>query len=429
MNTLTILVVGGGGREHALWWALAKSPRTGTLICAPGNAGTAALAENIRIRVSDIDGLVALARDRAVDLVIVGPEEPLSLGLADRLEAEGIPVFGPSQAAAQIETSKRWAKGIMAEAGVPTARYVAVNDLADGMIALGRFTFPVVVKADGLAAGKGVVIVNSYEEGVMALTALLEERSLGSAAATVLIEEHLAGPEVSILAVTDGEAIRILAPSCDHKRAFDHDLGPNTGGMGAYAPTSLVGDALMYEIEQTILRPTIEAMRAWGAPMRGVLYAGLMLTAEGPKVLEFNARFGDPEAQVVLPLLETDLAELLLAAATGTLGEQPPITTRSGAAVGVVMASAGYPGPYRTGLPITGIPEAEHVALVFQAGTAPGADGGVVTAGGRVLTVVGHGATIAEAQLLAYAGCEAIQFDGAFYRTDIGRKETQSALW
>jgi phosphoribosylamine--glycine ligase len=423
MNDLTILVVGGGSREHALCWALAKSPRTGALLCAPGNAGTATLAENVAIRVSDIGGLVALARERQVDLVVVGLEEPLSLGLADRLEEAGISVFGPSQAAAQIETSKRWAKGIMAEAGVPTARYVAVTDLADGMVALGRFTFPVVVKADGLAAGKGVVIVNSYEEGVMALTALLEERTLGTAAATVLIEEHLTGPEVSILAITDGEAIRILPPSCDHKRAFDNDLGPNTGGMGAYAPTSLVGEALLFEIEQEILRPTIDAMRARGTPMRGVLYAGLMLTADGPKVLEFNARFGDPEAQVVLPLLETDLAELLLAAATGRLADAPPIAIKPGAAVGVVMASGGYPGPYRTGLAITGIAEAERDALVFQAGTTTSADGQTVTTGGRVLTVVGQGATMAEAQLLAYAGCEQIQFEGAFYRTDIGRKE------
>ena len=425
MNGLTILVGGGGGREHALCWSLAQSPRTGRLICTPGNVGTTALAENAPIRISDIDGLVALARDRAVDLVVVGPEEPLSLGLADRLDEAGIAVFGPSRAAAQIETSKQWAKGIMAEAGVPTARFVAVTDLAEGMVALGRFSFPVVVKADGLAGGKGVVIVNTYEEGVMALTALLEDRKLGGAAAMVLIEEHLTGPEVSILAITDGEAIRMLPPSCDHKRAFDNDLGPNTGGMGAFAPTSLIGETLKYEIEQTIVRPTIDAMRARGAPMRGVLYAGLMLTADGPKVLEFNARFGDPETQVVLPLIENDLVELLYAAATRTLGDQPPIVVRDGATVGVVIASGGYPGPYRTGLPITGVAEAEREALVFHAGTSRGNNGNPVTSGGRVLTVVGQGASIPEAQLLAYAASEQIHFEGAHYRTDIGRKETQ----
>jgi phosphoribosylamine--glycine ligase len=378
--------------------------------------------------VSDIGGLVALAIDGAVDLVVIGPEEPLSIGLTDQLIEAGIPVFGPSQAAAQIETSKQWAKELMAEARVPTARFVAVTDLAEGMVALGRFSFPAVVKADGLAAGKGVVIVNSYEEGVMALTALLEDHKLGAAAATVLIEEFLTGPEVSILAITDGEAIRILPPACDHKRAFDNDFGPNTGGMGAYAPTSLVSETLMYEIEQTILRPTIDAMRARGTPMCGTLYPGLVLTAEGPKVLEFNARFGDPETQVVLPLVENDVAELLLAAATGRLDRQPPINVRGGFAVGVVMASGGYPGPYRTGLPITGIADAERDALMFHAATSLVDNGNPITSGGRVLTVVGQGSSITEAQLLAYAACEQVHFEGAHYRTDIGRRETLPSL-
>ena len=244
-------------------------------------------------------------------------------------------------------------------------------------------------------------------------------------AKTVLIEEYLTGPEVSIFAITDGEAIRTLPPSCDHKRALDNDLGPNTGGMGAFAPTSLVGSPMMYAIERTILRPTMDTMRSQGTPMRGVLYAGLILTDDGPKVLEFNARFGDPETQVVLPLLETDLVELLLATVSGTLDDQPPVAVQDGAAVGVVMTSAGYPGPYRTGVPIAGIGNAEQDALVFHSGTALGPDGDPVTAGGRVLTIVGAGSTIPEAQLLAYAACEAVDFDGAFYRKDIGRKEMQ----
>ena len=419
----SILVVGNGGREHALCWRLAESPSAGQIICAPGNPGTAEIAENVPIRVSEIEDLTDLAVERAVDLVVIGPEAPLALGLADRLRAQGVPVVGPSQAAAQIETSKQWAKELMAEAGVPTARYVAVQDLADGMIALQQFTFPVVIKADGLAAGKGVVIVGSYEEAVMALTAMLEEHSLGPAAETVLIEEFLTGHEVSILALTDGEAIRVLTPSCDHKRAYEKDMGPNTGGMGAYAPTALVDQEALNKIEQTILRPAIDRMRERGTPMQGVLYAGLILTGRGPMVLEFNARFGDPEAQVVLPLIDGDFADLCLASATGRLGETSLHLITDHAAVGVVIASAGYPGPYRTGLPIGGLDEASGSALVFHAGTDRNIQGDLVTAGGRVLTIVGLGTTLPGAQINAYAAADQITFEGAFYRRDIGARE------
>jgi phosphoribosylamine---glycine ligase len=422
-----VLVVGNGGREHALCWRLAQSPSIGEIICAPGNPGTELLAENIPIRVTDIEQIVAVAVDRAVELVVIGPEAPLALGLADKLRRRQIPVFGPSQDAARIETSKQWAKELMAEAGVPTARYVAVRDLADGMIALQRFSYPVVIKADGLAAGKGVVIAESYDEAVLVLTAMLEERSLGPAAETVLIEEFLTGPEVSILALTDGTSIRILTPSCDHKRAFDRDQGPNTGGMGAFAPTARVDDALLAEIERTILRPTIDTMRARGCPMQGVLYAGLMLTGSGPMVLEFNARFGDPETQVVLPLVAGDFAALCLATASGTLGSTAVALLPDRAAVGVVIASAGYPGPYRTGLPIAGLDTAVDEALVFHAGTTRNQRNDNVTAGGRVLTVVGIGTSIPEARLHAYAAAEQISFEGAFYRRDIGASE--SAGW
>ena len=420
---MNILVVGSGGREHALCWRLAQCPDIDRLVCAPGNAGTRLVAENIPVGQTDIDGLVNLALEMAADLVVIGPEAPLALGLADRLRAHDIPTFGPSQSAARIETSKTWAKDVMRDAGVPTARHVVVTDLPAGIMALGQFRFPLVIKADGLAAGKGVVIVNSYEEAVMALTALLEEHTLGDAASAVLIEEYLTGPEVSVFALTDGTAIRILSPACDHKRAYDRDKGPNTGGMGAYAPTTLVDGALLAMIEQTILEPTIRTMREMGCPMNGVLYAGLMLTEAGPKVLEFNARFGDPETQVVLPLLDGDFAALCLAVATGTLADYNVTFHANTSTVGVVMASGGYPGPFATGKPITGLDAASSDALIFHAGTNIAGNGDVVSSGGRVLTVVGVAPTLTEARLYAYAATEQIHFKGAFFRTDIGQRE------
>jgi phosphoribosylamine--glycine ligase len=425
--SLTILVVGNGAREHALCWRLAQSPSTGSLICAPGNPGTAEYAENVPVRVSDIEDLTDLAAERNVDLVVVGPEAPLAIGLADRLRRRQIPVIGPSQAAAQIETSKHWAKQLMAEAGVPTARHVAVQSLPAALQAIHQFTYPVVIKADGLAAGKGVVIAGGYDEAVMALTAMLEEHSLGPASETVLIEEYLTGPEVSIMALTDGRSIKCLAPACDHKRVFDRDQGPNTGGMGAFAPTALVGADLTAEIEQTILRPVINAMQHRSTPMTGVLYAGLMLTERGPVVLEFNCRLGDPEAQVVLPLIDGDFAALCRAIAEGKLASTELRLIPGRAAVGVVIASAGYPGPFRTGLPIEGTKSADDHALVFHAGTGYDADQRLVTTGGRVLTVVGLGTSIPEAQLHAYAAAEQIQFEGAHYRRDIGTREAVTA--
>jgi phosphoribosylamine--glycine ligase len=311
----------------------------------------------------------------------------------------------------------------MDRAQVPTAHYTTAEDLYSALAALQEFTYPCVIKADGLAAGKGVVIVSTYEEAVVAVTALLEERSLGDAGARIVIEELLTGPEVSIFAITDGLTVRVLPPACDHKRAFDGEQGPNTGGMGAYAPTSLVNSELMTTIERTILVPTLNEMRQQDMPFIGVLYAGLILTANGPRVIEFNARFGDPEAQVVLPLIEGDLAEVLYSAATGDLANVQLNWQQGTHNVGVVMASAGYPGPYERFAPITGIEAASNETVVFQAGTMLAADGALVTNGGRILTVVGTGATMAEAKLLAYVGVEHIEIAGAFFRRDIGYRE------
>ncbi|MDP8908005.1 MAG: phosphoribosylamine--glycine ligase [Chloroflexota bacterium] len=419
---MRVLIVGGGGREHALAWKLAQSSRVGDLLCAPGNAGTVALAETIGIPVSDLDGVVQLAGERRVDLVVIGPEDPLAAGLADRLAAAGIATAGPNAAAARIESSKVWAKDLMREAGVPTGRAVVVRSVVEGRRAIGEFGAPVVVKADGLAAGKGVAVCATIEEAEAVLHVFLDQRVLGDAGATLLIEEHLTGQEVSILALTDGRTTYQLAPACDYKRAFDNDEGPNTGGMGAYTPVPAVDDDLRRTIQQTILEPTVAALDARGAPMRGVLYAGLILTADGPKVLEFNARFGDPETQVVLPTLDGDLGELLHAVAHGRL-DQVAAPEANGAAVGVVLASGGYPGAYRTGVPIDGLDSVPADVLVFHAGTARDAAGRIVTAGGRILTVVGCGPDLATAREHAYAGAGAISFPSMHHRHDIARRE------
>jgi phosphoribosylamine--glycine ligase len=416
------MVVGGGGREHALLWKLAQSPGTSTLLCAPGNAGTAALAEAVAVRTTDTDAVVRAAIKQRVDLVVVGPEDPLAAGLADALVAAGIPTYGPSAAAARIESSKAFAKEIMAAAGVPTGRSVTVTTVADGMTAVSESGLPVVLKADGLAAGKGVVICATHDEAQNFLMSMLDDRTLGTAGQSVLVEEFLRGPEISILSLVDGETIRSLAPARDHKRAFDGDQGPNTGGMGVFAPLPDVDDAMLDRIDREVLAPTVREMSARGIPFRGTLFTGLILTADGPKVLEYNARFGDPETQVTLPLLDGDLRALLDAVAHGRLAEQPVPVIRDAAAVGVVMASGGYPGPYPTGLPITGLGSVPDDVTVFHAGTALDDTGAVVTAGGRVLTVVGTGPDLATAQERAYAGVDAIHFDRAHVRRDIAAR-------
>ncbi len=424
---MRIMVVGSGAREHALCWKLAQSPETAALWCAPGNPGTATVATNLPVKVNDLDGIAAAAAEHQIDLVVVGPEEPLAMGLADRLTAAGIPVCGPTAAAARIESSKSWAKEIMRVAGVPTGHAVVVTDLAHARDALSAWSYPIVIKADGLAAGKGVVIAATWEEASSVLTAFMEEGSLGAAGRTVLIEEHLSGQEISVFGLSDGETILTIGVACDYKRAGDGDAGPNTGGMGAYAPVPIVDAALVRTIEETILQPTIREMAAQGFPFKGILYAGLILTIAGPKVIEFNARLGDPETQVVLPLLQADLPTLFAAVAHGTLASVTPPLPPSRAAVTVVLASGGYPGPYPTGLPITGLDTTPDDVLVFHAGTRQDESGDIVTAGGRVLSVVGTGPDLAAATARAYAGVAAISFPGAHHRTDIALRELTRA--
>jgi phosphoribosylamine--glycine ligase len=419
MSSRNVLVVGNGAREHALVWKLAQSPRVGRLWCAPGNAGTAPTAENVPIPAANLTDLVAWCTNQSVDLVVVGPEEPLAHGLVDRLNQHGIPAFGPTAAAARIEASKQWAKTVMAAAGVPTAVYAAF-DRADAAWDYARHRpYPVVLKADGLAAGKGVVVARTPEEAHSAIVAALVDRAFGDAGSTLLVEDFLAGEEVSLFAITDGETVLPLLPARDHKRADDGDVGPNTGGMGAFAPARLDGLPEVDASSALLLAPIITTLRQRGIPYRGVLYAGVMLTADGPRVFEFNCRLGDPEAQVILPLLDEDLVEVAFAAATGTLSARP-LRMHPGARCGVVLASGGYPNDYRTGLPIDGLDQVDPEALIFHAGTRRVGDT-VTTAGGRVLTVVGCGDTLAAAHAHAYANVARIRFPGMHYRTDIGK--------
>lgn len=403
-------------------WKLAQSPLVTEIICAPGNPGMAAIGECVPVPVTDLDGLVALARDRAVDLVAVGPEDPLVAGLGDRLTEAGIPVFGHSAAVARIEGSKAWAKGFMARHGIPTARSLVAHDREAAGVAIDELANggPVVLKVDALMAGKGVIVAPDAAAAREAVEGLFG----GAAGEPLVVEECLTGPEVSILLVVDGADYRLLAPSCDHKRAFDGDEGPNTGGMGVYTPTARVDAAMLARIEEEILRPTVEGMVAEGIPLHGVLYPGLMLTADGPKVIEFNARFGDPETQVVLPTTVGDLGEWAFAVANGTLGDTPQ-PEQEGAAVGVALASGGYPGSYATGFPISGLEAAatDPEVLIFHAGTKRNAKGDVVTGGGRVLTVVGLGSNLGEARARAYGAAEKIDFEGKMMRTDIAAGE------
>ncbi len=420
---MRVLVVGGGGREHALAWALSRSAEVEQLLVAPGNGGTAAIARNLPIAAHDVEALAAAAQEHGVDLVVVGPEEPLARGLADVLWGRGVPVFGPTAAAARIESSKAWAKELMATAGVPTARAERHQDISLALRALEAHTYPLVVKASGLAAGKGAVICADRSEAERTLRWMMQEGGLGEAGREVLIEEYLTGREVSFLVVTDGETTYPLIPACDYKRIGEGDTGPNTGGMGAYAPVPWVDDATQGEIMERVIRPALGELRRRGIRYRGVLYAGLMLTAEGPKVLEFNCRFGDPETQAVLPLLACDLLPLLTAAATGRLVEVPAPTWRPGVCVTVVIASAGYPGAYRTGYPISGLDRIPEDVLVFHAGTRLEGEGTLVTAGGRVLALSATGHDFQSARQRVYAALELIQFEGMTFRRDIAARE------
>ena len=418
---MKVLLVGGGGREHALAWRIAQSPQLTRLWVAGGNYGTAALADNLPVAPDDAAAVTAAAQQVEADLVVVGPELPLARGLADRLAAVNIPVFGPTQAAARLESSKSFALEVMQQAGVPAPWHRVFAEEAAPLRFLQDHTGPVVVKADGLAAGKGVAVCDTSAEAMRAVRACMSGRAFGAAGDTVVLEERLYGREISVFAFCDGERWAPLAAACDYKRRYEGGQGPNTGGMGSFSPPELWTPQLAAAVEQTVIRPMLQAMAQRGAPYRGVLYAGLMLTDDGPKALEFNCRLGDPETQAVLPLLESDPLELLLACAAGRLDD---ITVRwSGrhcAAVAVV--SGGYPGEYAAGFPITGLaadgPDSPD-SIVFCAGVAAGADSGPVTAGGRVLTAVGLGDTRAEARQAAYGRVSGLYFDGAQWRTDI----------
>jgi phosphoribosylamine---glycine ligase len=419
---MRVLVIGNGAREHALCWALARSPRCDKLWCAPGNWGTGQIAENVPIKANDLDELVRFARKRRIDLTIVGPEEPLSLGVVDRFREADLAVIGSTKAGTQIESSKWWAKEIMRETGVATARGARFMTSDAAIEYLPSITYPTVIKADGLAAGKGVVVAQTPDEAMDTITAFMDEGSLGAPVRKLVIEEFLDGPEVSLLALVDGETVLPLIPACDHKRVGEGDTGPNTGGMGAYAPTSLIDAAEVQRLTKQVLLPVVKRMARKDAAFSGILYAGLILTAHGPKVLEFNARFGDPETQVILPLLRSDLLDLFVALHEKRLREQT-IEWEPGAAVGVALTSGGYPGPYEVGLPISGLDTAGDAALVFHAGTTAGPDGGPVTNGGRVLTVVGRGPDLTAARDRAYAAAERITFPGRYLRRDIAVRE------
>jgi len=416
---LKVLIVGSGAREHTIAWKLRQSPLLGQLYVAPGNAGTAAIAENLPVAANDIDGIAAAAREQRIDLVVVGPEDPLARGLVDRLAVVGIPAFGPSRAAAEIESSKVFSKGLMQRHGIPTAAFGSFDSFDEAAAFVRAHQGPLVVKADGLAAGKGAIVTSKAEEALVCLEDMLVKGVFGDAGRRVVVEERLHGPEVTAHAFTDGRAVVSMPLSCDHKPVFDGDQGPNTGGMGAYSPPAWLDRATEEWIDREVTLATVQAMFEEGRPYRGILYPGLMVTDSGPQVLEYNCRFGDPETQVILPRLKTDLLEVLQAVVNNRL-EGTVVEWSDEACVGVVLASGGYPGSYETGLPIEGLDDVDADVQVFHAGTKRRDDGALVTAGGRVLTVVATGGTLAEAREKAYRNVERIRFQGVHYRRDIG---------
>ena len=416
---MKVLVVGGGGREHAICWKLAQSEKVTELYCAPGNGGIAQLATCVAIKATDVDGVVAWAKENQMDFVVVAPDDPLALGMVDALEAAGIPAFGPRKNAAIIEASKAFSKELMAKYHIPTAKYKTFTDLAAAEEYVAAQGAPIVVKADGLALGKGVVVALTTEEALATLREMMANGKFGASGKTVVIEECMTGPEVTVLAFCDGKHIVPMCSSQDHKRAFDGNQGPNTGGMGAIAPSPYYTPEIAAQCMAEIFLPTVAAMAQEGRPFQGVLYFGLMLTPDGPKVVEYNARFGDPECQAVLSLLDSDLMEIFLACRNGTL-DSADIRWRDAAACCLVLASGGYPGSYQTGYPIAGLEEAGEMATVFHAGTK--LDGGqTVTAGGRVLGVTAAAATLPQAVATAYSAAEKIHFTGLFCRKDIGK--------
>lgn len=420
MEKLNILVVGSGGREHALVWKLAQSPRTARLYCVPGNAGISRLAQCFPIKADDIPGIVAFAKEKEIGLVVVGPEAPLTMGLVDLLAEAGIRAFGPSAKAAEIEGSKAFAKNLMQKYGIPTARYGVFSEVEKARSFAREMKGPWVIKADGLAAGKGVVICSTLQEAEKTIEEVLVGSVMGRAGERIIIEEFLEGEEVSILAFCDGTRALPMVPAQDHKRIFDGDKGPNTGGMGAYSPVPVATPEFLRQVQEQVLEPIIKAMAAEGRPYRGVLYPGLILTGEGIKVLEFNARFGDPETQVILPRLESDLLEIMLAAAAGNL-EGVRVTWQNQACITVVMASGGYPGAYQTGYPISGLEQQAQGVTIFHSGTAF-LEGQVVTAGGRVLSVTALGNDLPQALERAYHTITGISFKDCQFRRDIAHR-------
>ncbi|MFN8178280.1 MAG: phosphoribosylamine--glycine ligase [bacterium] len=420
---MNVLVLGSGGREHALAWSIAKSPALSRLFVAPGNAGTGRIAQNVPLDPADVKQVATFVRREGIDLVVVGPEGPLVAGVADAVRAEGCACFGPGAEGARLEGSKAHAKSMMESEGIPTARAAVVRSVTEAAKALAWLGDRVAVKADGLAAGKGVVMAEDRAAAIEAVRAAVETRAFGDAGASVVLEEWLEGEEASLMALVDGEEVRPLVPSQDHKRAFDGDTGPNTGGMGAYAPFGRLTGATLEKAVDGCVRPIAQALARHGVGFRGVLYAGLMIGPEGPKVLEYNVRFGDPETEAVLPLLEDDALEVLAATARGELGSSPTLKTSRGAALTVVAASRGYPAAPEKGRIIEGLepPDDRGDAIIFHAGTALSGKG-VVTAGGRVLSVTGRGATLAEAREAAYRTLGTVRFDGMFFRRDIGAR-------
>lgn len=430
---MNVLLIGSGGREHAIAWKLRQSPNLDTLTVAPGNAGIAQIAETAPLVIPKpfapeaevaafAEAVVAMARERRVELVVIAPDDPLALGLADRVEAAGIAVFGPSQAAARIESSKSFAKDLMRRHGIPMSTGARFDDFDAAVRYVEARTCDVVVKADGLIAGKGAVVTDSHAHAVETLREMLVEGAMGAAGASVVIEDKLQGRETSAHAFTDGRTIAHMPFSCDHKPAYDGNVGPNTGGMGVYSPPTWLDDATAETIRRDITEVAVRGMAADGAPYKGVLYPGIFVTHDGPRVIEFNARFGDPEAEALLPRLETDLLEIMLAIAHGTL-DRVDVRWRNDASISVMLASGGYPGPYEIGKPIGGLDDVEDGIVVFHAGTKRDADGRFVTNGGRVLAVTTTAPTIAEAREKVYLNIARISFEGMHYRTDIGAME------
>jgi len=416
---MKILVVGSGAREHTLTWKIAQSPKVKELFIAPGNAGTAKIAHNLDIKAEDNEGLLKFARDNRIDLTVIGPEQPLANGIVDLFQKNGLAVFGPTQKAAEIESSKVFSKDLLQRHGIPCAKSVSFSDFETADKYLQKLVAPIVIKADGLAAGKGVVIAESVKEAQQALAGMMKDKTFGASGEKVVIEEHLSGREMSFFVFTDGKTIAPTVPSCDYKRIFDDNKGPNTGGMGSYSPPQFYNTVLGDIIMKTIMKPVTLALADEGRPYKGTLYGGLMITANNvPKVIEFNARLGDPETQVVLPRLKTDLLDIMLAVVNNSL-DKIKIEFDDNASVGVVMASGGYPGSYKTGYPIRGLDDIDKDILVFHAGTKAGKGGEILTGGGRVLTIVATGKDLAEARKKVYKNITRINFEGCYFRKDI----------